>query len=173
MKQENLNVINSEAMVDKISGEMMSELTGSGSGSGSGSGCGSASGSGSGSGEKEPELDYRPLTKGTENIWPFNYPITLGVQVSWGSGKFAYNTTPPSVSAIYIGDLTKDIVVSETSLSASWAEAYIINLTGVAKVQITQEGDKDKDIVTCNLNTKYSIPGHYRKEDEEEKAPEE
>lgn len=171
MEQENLNVINSEAMVDKISGEMMSELTGSGSESGSGSGCGSASGSGSGSGEKEPELDYRPLTKGTENIWPFTFPITLGVQVSWGSGKFAYNTTPPSVSAIYIGDLTKDIVASETSLSASWADAYVINLTGTATVEITQ--GKETKNETCNLNIRYSVPGHYRKEDEEEKEPEE
>lgn len=167
MKQENLNVINSEAMVDKISGEMMSELTGSGSGSGSGSGCGSASGSGSGSGEKEPELDYRPLTGGTENMRPAGFPVYLDVKISWGSGKFANNTTPPSVSAEYSGDVA-NLVSDQTNISASWAEAYVVKLTGVATVK--ENLGSGYIVKPYNLDCTYTIPGEYRKE---EKTPEE
>ena len=171
MKQENLSVINSEAMVDKITGEMMSELTGSGSGSGSG--CGSASGSGSGSGEKEPELDSCPLTGGTHTFRPINFPETLFIELSWGSGEFKENTPMPSVSAQYIdnkGDLNRE----KSSLSVSWDGYYIIQYEGKA---VTKELDNDGEPVTDKegnildvvikgeypIDDYYTIPDSYRK----------
>ncbi len=159
MKQENLNVINSEAMVDKISGEMMSELTGSGSGSGSGSGCGSASGSGSGSGEKEPELDSCPLTGGTHAFRPIDFPETLSIELSWGSGEFKENTPKPSVSGQYIdhiGDLDDNI----SYLTTSWNGYYVIDYSGIAVTEKLINGVKVKK--EYPIKDYYIIPDSYR-----------
>lgn len=177
MKQENLNVINSEAMVDKISGEMMSELTGSGSGSGSGSGCGSASGSGSGSGEKEPELDSCPLTGGTHTFRPINFPETLFIELSWGSGEFKENTPIPSVSAQYI-DYKGDLNDEKSSLTASWSSNYIIQYEGKAVTEeLGNDGepvtDKDGNKFDVIIKGEYPIDDYYTIPDSFRVAPEE
>ena len=98
---------------------------------------------------------------------PAGFPVYLDVKISWGSGKFAYNTTPPSVSAEYSGDVA-NLVSDQTNISASWAEAYVVKLTGVATAK--ESMGVGHVIKVYNLNTTYSIPGEYKKE---EKEPEE
>lgn len=84
-------------------------------------------------------------------------------------GLLAPSSHAQQNSAEFIGD-TAILVSKQTNISASWADEYVVRLVGVA----TAKKPLGTGYITkvYNLNTTYSIPGEYRKENEE-KAPEE